>query len=739
MSNGATPSGSDKEFKPYIPADQSPAEFTPRAVLLGIFFGLFFGAVTVYLALKVGLTVSASIPIAVLSIVIFKVMGGSSILENNIVQTTGSAGESIAAGVVFTLPALVFLGFEPSYWRIVGIALAGGWLGVLFMIPLRRYLIVREHGNLKYPEGAACAEVLIAGERGGKMGLTVLQGLGLGFVYAWFMKIFGFWATEPEYDFPKKVYNGGSVSAEISPELLGVGYIIGFRVSGIMVAGGVLAYLVFIPMIKLFGEYMAEGVKIFPGTIPIAQMAPGAIRGAYVRYIGAGAVAMGGILNVIRATPVIIDSLKSSIHEARGGHAGAGAVRVRTDQDMPITIVAGGSLAIVAFLWVLLQFFMNPGHFGANLVAAVLMVVFGFLFVTVSSRLVGEIGSSSNPISGMTIATLIATCLIFLAVGWTGGTYAAVALSIGAVVCIGSANAGATSQDLKTGFLLGATPSRQQIGLMLGVTFSTLIIGFTMSAMDSAFTRTVTASSMSIDYTFPEADLAGVAPMTPAQTAALRTKTTEERSAIDAFAATGQGLVSKSVIGSKEIPDGLYLVGAADHKVQFVVQRGIGSADLPAPQGQLMATVINGILTQKLPWNLIFLGIFTALTLELCGIKSLPFAVGVYLPLSTTAPIFVGGLVKKLVDWKTGASDDSESEASSGMLFSSGLIAGGAIAGLAVAAVAGFKLTQTLDFGAKLWGEHGREAAIGQLVAGLLFAALSLVLYRVGSKKEELG
>jgi putative OPT family oligopeptide transporter len=739
MSNGATPSGSEKGFKPYIPADQSPAEFTPRAVLLGIFFGLFFGAVTVYLALKVGLTVSASIPIAVLSIVIFKVMGGSSILENNIVQTTGSAGESIAAGVVFTLPALVFLGFEPSYWRIVGIALAGGWLGVLFMIPLRRYLIVREHGNLKYPEGAACAEVLIAGERGGKMGLTVLQGLGLGFVYAWFMKIFGFWATEPEYDFPKKVYNGGSVSAEISPELLGVGYIIGFRVSGIMVAGGVLAYLVFIPMIKLFGEYMAEGVKIFPGTIPIAQMAPGAIRGAYVRYIGAGAVAMGGILNVIRATPVIIDSLKSSIHEARGGHAGAGAVRVRTDQDMPITIVAGGSLAIVAFLWVLLQFFMNPGHFGANLVAAVLMVIFGFLFVTVSSRLVGEIGSSSNPISGMTIATLIATCLIFLAVGWTGGTYAAVALSIGAVVCIGSANAGATSQDLKTGFLLGATPSRQQIGLMLGVTFSTLIIGFTMSAMDSAFTRTVTASSMSIDYTFPEADLAGVAPMTPAQTAALRTKTTEERSAIDAFTATGQGLISKSVIGSKEIPDGLYLVGAADHKVQFVVQRGIGSADLPAPQGQLMATVINGILTQKLPWNLIFLGIFTALTLELCGIKSLPFAVGVYLPLSTTAPIFVGGLVKKMVDWKTGASDESESEASSGMLFSSGLIAGGAIAGLAVAAVAGFKLTQTLDFGAKLWGEHGREAAIGQLVAGLLFAALSLVLYRVGSKKEELG
>ena len=739
MNHGDIPPGSPKAFKPYIPADQSPAEFTVRAVLLGIFFGLFFGAVTVYLALKVGLTVSASIPIAVLSIVIFKVLGGSSILENNIVQTTGSAGESIAAGVVFTLPALVFLGFEPSYWRIVGIALAGGWLGVLFMIPLRRYLIVREHGNLKYPEGAACAEVLIAGERGGRMGLIVLQGLGLGFVYAWFMRIFGFWNTEPEYDFPKKVYNGGSVSGDISPELLGVGYIIGFRVSGIMVAGGVLAYLVFIPLIKLFGEYMAEGVKIFPGTVPIAQMAPGAIRGAYVRYIGAGAVAMGGILNVIRAMPVIVDSLKSSIREMRGGDGSAGAARLRTDMDMPITIVAGGSLAIVAFLWVLLQFFMNPGHAGANVAAAILMVIFGFLFVTVSSRLVGEIGSSSNPISGMTIATLIATCLIFLAVGWTGGSYAAVALSIGAVVCIASANAGATSQDLKTGFLLGATPSRQQIGLMLGVTFSTLIIGFTMSAMDTAFTKTVPAASMSIDYAFSDADLAGLAPMTADQVGALRTKSAEARRAIEAFTASGQALVSKSVIGSKEIPDGLYLAGASDHKVHFVVQRGIGSADLPAPQGQLMATVINGILTQKLPWNLIFLGIFTALTLELCGIKSLPFAVGVYLPLSTTSPIFIGGLVKKLVDWKTGAKDDSESEASSGMLFSSGLIAGGALAGLAVAAVAGFKLTETLDFGLKFWGEHGREAAFGQLVAGLIFAALAFVLYRVAARKEDLG
>jgi putative OPT family oligopeptide transporter len=738
MSEGPGTAGPARAFKPYISPEASPAEFTLRAVLLGIFFGLFFGAVTVYLALKVGLTVSASIPIAVLSIVIFKAVGGSSILENNIVQTTGSAGESIAAGVIFTLPALVFLGFDPSYWRIVGVALSGGWLGVLFMIPLRRYLIVREHGNLKYPEGVACAEVLIAGERGGKLGMRVLEGLGLGFVYAWFMKVFGFWTTDPEYDFPKKVYNGGSVSGEISPELLGVGYIIGYRISGIMVAGGVLAYLVFIPLIKMLGDYMAPGVKIFPGTIPISGMDPGTVREAYVRYIGAGAVAMGGIINVIRAMPVIADSLKASFKEMRGSGGSAADTRARTDRDMPITIVAGGSAVIVTFLWFLLQFFINPGHFVANIAAAVLMVLFGFLFVTVSSRLVGEIGSSSNPISGMTIATLMATCLIFLAVGWTGGAYAAVALSIGAVVCIASANAGATSQDLKTGFLLGATPSRQQIGLMLGVTFSTLIIGLTMSFMDSAYTKTVPAASLSIDYTFADADVGGLTPMTDSGIKALRTKTADERSAIDAFAATGQGLISKSIIGSKDLPDGLYLLGATDHRVHFVVQRGIGSAALPAPQGQLMATVINGILTQKLPWNLILLGIFSALTLELCGIKSLPFAVGVYLPLSTTSPIFVGGLVKKVVDWKLGVKDEDESEASSGMLFSSGLIAGGALAGLAVAAVAAFELTERLDFGAKIWGAGGREGGFGQLVAGLVFAALAYTLYRVGVRKEDL-
>ena len=735
-------------FKPYVPASESPPEFTVSSVLLGILFGVFFGAVTVYLALKVGLTVSASIPIAVLSIVIYKVLarvtGKSSILQNNIVQTTGSAGESIAAGVVFTLPALVFLGFEPSYWRIVSVALAGGWLGVLFMIPLRRYLIVKEHGVLKYPEGTACAEVLIAGERGGSLGLRVLQGLGIGFAYSWFMKGFGLWNDTPDYKFGKW-YQGGSVSGEITPELLGVGYIIGYRISAIMVAGGVLTYLVFIPLISYLGQFMPD-VVIFPSTVPISKMDPAAIRGAYVRYIGAGAVATGGILNVIRALPVIVDSFRSSVAEMRAPKGGphpyrdSGAPvaegRARTDRDMPIQLVAGGSFAIVVFLWLTLTFAINPGHAIANAFAAVLMVVFGFLFVTVSSRLVGEIGSSSNPISGMTIATLMATCLIFVLIGWTGGAFAAVALCIGAVVCIGSANAGATSQDLKTGYLLGATPSRQQVGLMLGVTFSTLVIGLTMSFMDKAYTQTVPAEAKSIHYTFraEEADGPKVA---PGDVSALRPRGEAERKKIEDVIAT-QGLVRKNVIGSKDLPDGAYLVGAQDHQVYFVIERGIGGEKLPAPQGQLMATVINGILNQKLPWNLILIGVFAALVLELCGIKSLPFAVGVYLPLSTTSPIFIGGVVKKLVDWRQGRKDgDEEGEASTGVLYSSGLIAGGALAGLAVAIVAMMNAQEAMDFGAKLiWGKDGRAEPMGLLVALGCFVALSVSLYRMGMKRE---
>jgi putative OPT family oligopeptide transporter len=730
-----TPAAPTGGFVPYVPASQSPPEFTVRAVLMGILFGLLFGAVTVYLALRVGLTVSASIPIAVMSIVLFKLIGGSSILENNIVQTTGSAGESIAAGVVFTLPALVFLGYDLTYWRIVGVALAGGWLGVLFMIPLRRYLIVKEHGVLKYPEGTACAEVLVAGEKGGAMGMRVLQGLGLGFVYAILMKGFGLWKADPEYHFPSRVYAGGSVAGEIAPELMGVGYIIGYRISAIMVAGGVLSWLVLIPFIKMFGPHLTPALTIYPGTVPIADMTPGQIWGSYVRYIGAGAVATGGILNVFRAMPVIVDSFRSSMKELRGGRdASASATRERTDRDMPITVVAGGSLAIIAFLWVMLQFFINPGHAGANGVAAILMVIFGFFFVTVSSRIVGEIGSSSNPISGMTIAALMATCLLFVLVGWTGGAYAAVALSIGAVVCIAAANAGATSQDLKTGYLVGATPSKQQIGLMLGVTFSVLIIGVTMYAMDRAYTKTIPAAKANISYAFPPGEVTGM-PLSAQELEGMRFREEADRAALASFT---QPLVQKSVIGSETLPDGVYLVGAQDQTVHFVVERGIGSAEMPAPQGRLMSLVINGILTAKLPWTLVLLGVFIAGTMELCGIRSLPFAVGVYLPLSTTSPIFAGGFVRYLVDRKLGIKPDEEGEASTGVLFSSGLIAGGALAGLAVAAITGFDLVDALDFGGAIWGEHGRETGVGSLVALALFvAALAYPLYRVATRPEK--
>ena len=648
-------------FKPYVPASESPPEFTVSSVLLGILFGVFFGAVTVYLALKVGLTVSASIPIAVLSIVIYKVLarvtGKSSILQNNIVQTTGSAGESIAAGVVFTLPALVFLGFEPSYWRIVSVALAGGWLGVLFMIPLRRYLIVKEHGVLKYPEGTACAEVLIAGERGGSLGLRVLQGLGIGFAYSWFMKGFGLWNDTPDYKFGKW-YQGGSVSGEITPELLGVGYIIGYRISAIMVAGGVLTYLVFIPLISYLGQFMPD-VVIFPSTVPISKMDPAAIRGAYVRYIGAGAVATGGILNVIRALPVIVDSFRSSVAEMRAPKGGphpyrdSGAPvaegRARTDRDMPIQLVAGGSFAIVVFLWLTLTFAINPGHAIANAFAAVLMVVFGFLFVTVSSRLVGEIGSSSNPISGMTIATLIITCLLFVALGWTGDVYAPIALSIGAIVCINAANAGNTSQDLKTGYIVGATPIYQQIGLAIGVITSAFVIGWTVLYLHKVFT--------------------------------------------------------------------------------------IGSAAVAAPQATLMATLIQGLLSQNLPWGLVLVGMFISVTLELCGIHSLSFAVGSYLPVATTAPIFVGGLVRWFVERKTG--ETSESDISSGTLFSSGLIAGGSLAGILFAVLVG---TGAIDpfqaVGNAVAFLHG-EDAMGQILGSAFFLGLAVILARAAQRKLE--
>lgn len=477
--NGGSPDGAIDEHKPFVAPEEKMAEFTFKSVILGIVFGIIFGVATVYLGLKIGLTVSASIPIAVLSMSIFKKIGGSTILENNIVQTIGSAGESIAAGVVFTVPALALMTFMPEhadrfdldYTTIFTLAIIGGILGVFFMIPLRRYLIVKEHKTLVYPEGTACADVLIAGEKGGNLAKLVFSGLGVGILYKFLMSIFNLWKDTPSYAI--KWFKGAIVAGEVTPELLGVGYIIGPRISGIMVAGGILSALVLTPLIKIFGENVT--MIIPPADIPISQMSMDDIWHYYIRYIGGGAVVFGGLVTMIKTLPTIWSSFAASFKEIFS--AVAAAKKVRTENDIPLYITALGSITLV----VILAFMpFMPGDHLAKFVTAFIVVFFGFFFVTVSSRIVGLIGSSSNPISGMTITTLMLTCLLFVAVGWTGKEYAGVALCVGAIVCIAAANGGATSQDLKTGYLVGATPKWQQVGLIIGVITSSVAIGITL-------------------------------------------------------------------------------------------------------------------------------------------------------------------------------------------------------------------------------------------------------------------
>lgn len=651
----------NSSFKPYIaPSDLIP-EFTPKAIILGAIFGIIFGAATVYLGLKVGLTVSASIPIAVLAIAVFKKIGKSTILENNMVQTIGSAGESVAAGVVFTIPALLFLpgGNEYfKYFQIFVLALAGGILGVLFMIPLRRSLIVKEHGVLPYPEGTACADVLVAGEKGGNLAKKVYYGLGIAFLYKLFMSIFGLWKEVPAYIFGRKsALPNGTINGEITPELLGVGYIIGPKIAGIMVAGGVLSWLVLIPLITLMGDNLTN--VFAPGTKLISEMSPSEIWSNYIRYIGAGAVTFGGIVTLIKSFPTIISAFKDSFADLKENRANtknnSKTEKIRTERDMPLVYVLVGSVLLVLFMSLI-------PNIPTNFLSAVMIVIFGFFFVTVSSRIVGIIGSSSNPISGMTIATLMATSLIFVGVGWTGDIYQPIALVVGSIVCIASANAGATSQDLKTGFIVGATPIKQQIGLLIGVLASVVVIGFTLLLLNNSL---------------------GIGPITDAH------------------------------------PN-----------------------PLPAPQATLMATVIKGLLSQNLPWALVIIGMAIAAVMELSGVRSLPFAVGAYLPLSTSSPIFIGGLIKWFVDKKK-KSNVEESEIGPGALFSSGLIAGGAITGIIIAILIGTNVgtdaegraMNVVDLLNTGLGES--LGAVGDLVSLILFALLAVVLFKFAMSKEE--
>ncbi|MGE0040253.1 MAG: OPT family oligopeptide transporter [Vicinamibacterales bacterium] len=654
---GAASGGSsDRHFQPFVPASESPAEFTAKAIFLGVLFGLIFGASTVYLGLRAGLTVSASIPIAVLAISVLKRLGGSTILENNIVQTIGSAGESVAGGVVFTVPALIFLLPEgPSYFtytRITMLAFAGGILGVLMMVPLRRALIVKEHGVLPYPEGTACAEVLVAGERGGRLASLVFGGLGIGALWKSLSWIFNLFRTEIGHSLARTgMFPNATLNVDISPEYMGVGYVIGPRIAGTMFAGGVLSWLVLLPLLSIVGGPLTTpfppihpNYALNPATgapFLISEMSPGQIWSAYIRYIGAGAVLAAGLITLARTLPTIVSS-------AREGLKGLGSAteggQKRTERDIPIMVVLVGSLLLAIFLAA------TPGlPTQGNVLAAVLVVLFGFFFATVSSRITGLIGSSSNPISGMTIATLIITCVIFVALGWTGDVYAPIALSVGAIVCIAAANAGNTSQDLKTGYIVGATPIYQQLGLVIGVVTSAFVIGFTM----------------------------------------------------------------------------LYL-----HRVF-----GIGSPDVAAPQATLMATIIKGLLSQELPWGLVLVGIFISVTLELCGIHSLSFAVGSYLPIATTAPIFAGGLVRWWVERKTG--ETTESDISSGTLFSSGLIAGGSLAGILFAVLVGTGYIEPFQaIGNAVPFLHG-EDALGHVMGGLLFAALAVILARNAQKRMD--
>ena len=722
------------EFHPFVPASDNRPEFTVRAVLLGSLFGIIFGAVTVYVGLRAGLTVAASIPIAVLSISILRAFGRASILENIIVQTAGNAGQSIAAGVIFTLPALIFLGFDLEYARIFILALIGGFLGVLFMVPLRKQLIVDEHENLKFPEGTACADVLKAGEQGGSMASRVFFGLGLGALYTFFQNenLFGAWPGTPEFrpDFGSgHVLKGSAIKTDATSEYMGVGYIIGPRTAGVMLAGGVLSWLVLMPLIYFFGKALPG--PVYPGTIPIAQMGPSELWITYIRPMGAGAVAAAGLITLLKTLPTIFSALASGFKLMRKGKDASAAKPLRTEDDFSMGTAMIGSALLVVLMFFFLYFKPVPGtHLGPieNLAASLLIVFFGFLFVTVSSRIVGLIGSSANPISGMTIATLMATSAIFLVSGWAAPAFGALAITIGGVVCIASAEAGDTSQDLKTGFLIGATPRKQRYAFLIGIVVSTFMIGWTLQKMNSVFTE-FRAATMVWDISLPHdgvtvlqnpSDLNNQIPVIGAD----KKITMHDRS----------GYIVLNALGSSELADGKYLYSPVSKQIEVQWIPGIGGEKVPAPQARLMATVINGILSRKLPWGLVLLGVSIVFTVELLGIRSLAFAVGAYLSIGTTLAIFVGGLMRWLVDEavkKAGGNPDAEGDVSPGSLFASGLIAAGGIAGLVGVGLKGYAMTVHPE--SPLSPIHFRITE-NPIVSVLAFAMLAFSLYYFARK-----
>src|SRR5688572_6874852 len=673
-----------KIFKPYIAPEQNIAEFTVKSVVFGCLFGIIFGCSTTYLALKAGLTVSASIPIAVIAITLGRKFLKTTILENNIIQTTGSAGESIAAGVVFTLPGFLFLspgangGAYFNYLTILILAAFGGMLGTLMMIPLRRSLIVKEHGTLPYPEGTACASVLQAGEKGGVFAKTAFMGMGIALGYAVLQKVFHVIAEVPAFvsSQANKFWPSATINGEITPEYLGVGYVIGPKISGVLVAGSVLAWWAMIPLMATLVSpdvialqlvklgYLADiNTGGGPGNWDPAAHTFGnsasAIYRAYIRQIGAGAVAAGGFITLMKTIPTIVSSFKESISSLKEkSEAGI----LRTERDLSFKVVIIGSLVLIGVIAFMPSQIIPGDSVIQKIFIGVLIIIFGFFFVTVASRIVGLVGSSNSPISGMTIATLMGTCLIFTSVGWSGQFFEPLALVVGGMICIAAANAGATSQDLKTGYIVGATPRYQQLALFIGAIVSSIAIGLVVKILDT-----------------PTPDM------------------------------VAQGLT-----------------------------HAIGSDRYPAPQATLMATLDKGILSQNLDWQFVMVGVFIAVMIELCGIKALAFAIGLYLPLSTTLPIFVGGAIKGVIDWKAAKKNEVvvEDDLGRGSLFATGLIAGGALAGVIVALLSVndnvFKALQNIS------AEHGLTNLLGaggyQILAVLFFAAMGFMLYRLAIK-----
>jgi len=751
-----------KEFKPFIPAEVVLPELTIIPLIVGTLLGIVFGASSLYLVLKVGLTVSASIPVAVISITIFKMLSKigvreATILEHNIVQTAGSAGESIAFGLGVTMPAIMILGFDLELGRVMLVAMLGGLLGILMMIPLRRALIVAQHGYLKYPEGTACAEVLKAGAseesrkaaRQGAIagssdeavsgGKTIIAGFGIGFLYYAIEQV---WRTWKEY--PTKVFgrpfDGASVSLENNPALLGVGYIIGPRIASIMFAGGVLSYLVLIPAIKYFGGGWMT--PLAPETTHlIKDMTVSQVQKGYILYIGAGAVAAGGIISLVRSLPVIWSGLKGGLADLRGSKAAA-ANAPRTDQDLSMKWVIGGIIALLIAIMIAPQLNLR-----FNILGALLIVIFGFLFVTVSSRLTGEVGSSSNPISGMTVATLLLTCLAFLIIGWTAPPYFVTCLSIGGIVCIAASNGGTTSQDLKTGFLVGSTPKYQQIAILIGALASALVLGPILMQLNQSGTVYVPIAQ-SKDFSFP-------AGFTAKPEDFERSGGQPKRETAVATSDT-----NSYYVWHKTIPDygppGRYLVNdqgvpvyLSDPGINGIYEKrpdtGQSVAKFTAPKATLMSYIIKGILNRELPWGLVLLGVMIAIVLELSGIPSLAFAVGVYLAISTSAPIFVGGMVRLLIDRYTrgrpenkGLSEEklaAEGDKSPGVLLASGYIAGATLAGVLYAFLNLKEGIRAKLTGWEEWATHHNpffEGPNANMLGMIPFLIITIVLYMVG-------